>query len=270
MTDSPGEFLYGLSGPLIALVILALLLLAIEAGTRLGLRGAAATSEASRSQINAVQGSVIGVLALMLGFTFSISLERFNSRSVALVEEANAIGTARLRAEILPSQFRDSAACALDRYVDLRADLVALPWDRQDERVRLKGATLQAQKALWAQAVESARSEPNPVTTGLYVQAMNEVIDAYGRHDADVERHVPEFVLLLLIGAFIAAGGVIGYSAGVAGHRPAYATYLMVGLIVVLMLLILDLDRPRRGVIHVDMTPLLELREAADASCGAP
>jgi hypothetical protein len=269
MAGSSGEFLYTQSGVLIAAGILALLVLAIEAGTRLGLRSATGTTEASRSQINTVQGSVVGVLALMLGFTFSIALERFNSRSVALVDEANAIGTARLRTELLPEAFRRDAACALDRYIGLRVDFIALPTDRGEERERTRAETLRMHTTLWAQAAEAARTQPNPVTTGLYVQAINEVIDSFGRNSADIERHVPEFALLLLFGAFITAGGVIGYSAGVAGHRPAAATYLMIGLIVVLMLLIMDLDRPRRGVIHVDMTPLLELRNERAPDCGA-
>jgi hypothetical protein len=111
--------------------------------------------------------------------------------------------------------------------------------------------------------------EPNPVTTGLFVQSLNELIDSFGRRDAAVSRHVPEVVLLLLHGTFLIACVIIGYACGIGGQRPSLATYSMVALIVALVFVILDLDRPRRGLIEVSQKSLLDLQAAIRAEAGA-
>jgi uncharacterized membrane protein (Fun14 family) len=104
------------------------------------------------------------------------------------------------------------------------------------------------------------------VTSGLFIQSLNELIDSYGRRNAALNRHVPEVVLFLLYGTFLLTGGVVGYAAGVAGHRPSFATYILVVLIVIMAFIILDLDRPRRGLIKVDHKSLIELKVAIDAA----
>ncbi len=73
--------------------------------------------------------------------------------------------------------------------------------------------------------------------------------------------HIPEFLLVLLYSAFIVAGGMIGYTAGLADHRPAFATYIMVMLIILLLFMVIDLDRPRSGIIQVSQQGMIELNE---------
>jgi hypothetical protein len=252
------EFFYGYPSGLVALAIFALMALAMEAGFRSGRRGQARTSAASKSQIETLQASLLGVLALMLGFTFSIALNRYNSRSEAVVHEANAIGTAYLRTGLLPDVLRGEARALFAAYADTRARAVTLTWATRDQRGPLSEEARRLQGRLWEQAATASRLAPSPATTGLYVQALNEMIDAHASIIAEVDRHVPELVLLLLFGAFVVAGGIIGYSAGLTGNRPSRATFVMVGLVVLLMFMILDLDRPRRGIIQVNTQSLLE------------
>src|SRR6185437_1530653 len=109
----------------------------------------------------------------------------------------------------------------------------------------------QVQKQLWRNAKQAVELDASAVKTGLFVQALNDLIDSFGKHDAVLNRHVPEVVLLLLYGTFLMAGAIVGFSSGVAGHRPSLASYILVALIVVLVFLIIDLDRPRRGLIEV-------------------
>ena len=120
------DVLYGLSSATIAFTSLALMLLAMEAGYRAGRRAQVTTTETSRSQINTVQASLLGLLALLLGFTFSIALERHNGRSSAVVEEANTIGTAFLRTELLPEPARGDARRTFAEYAGARARMSAL------------------------------------------------------------------------------------------------------------------------------------------------
>lgn len=83
-------------------VLLALALVSGEIGYRIGRRGGRRVDRGTKSQTNAIQAAMLGLLALLLGFTFTMSLQRFDSRSQALVDETNAIGTTYLRAELLP------------------------------------------------------------------------------------------------------------------------------------------------------------------------
>jgi len=254
------EFLYSQRSITIAAVILGLMLLAMHLGCMLGKRAQGRVGEASRSQISTIQGSLLGMLALMLGFTFSIALDRYNGRSQAIVDEVNAIGTTWLRAGLLPEAVRADAQQAIRDYTDLRVRMTTVTGADLEERRALRAQVQRMQDALWAQAVEASRVEPAPATTGLFTQALNGMIDAYSTTVAEVDRHVPELVLLLLYGAFVVSGGIIGFTAGLAGHRPAASTYLMVSLVAMLMLVVLDLDRPGRGIIKVSVQSVLDLQ----------
>jgi hypothetical protein len=199
---------------------------------------------------------------LLLGFTFSLSLQRYDSRSEAVVSEANAIGTAYLRAQLLPASVRAPTLKALASYLSLRVRAGSLSLDHAYQRQAMLDQASQQQALLWHYALQAAEEAPNPVTSGLFLQALNEMIDAYGTRDATLNRHVPEIVLNLLYTTFLMAGIILGYSSGVAGHRASFATYIMVGLIVLLVFLIIDLDRPRRGLIQVSHKSLLDLENA--------
>jgi len=122
---------------------------------------------------------------------------------------------------------------------------------------------------LWGHARRAAKEDGRAMTAGMFIQSLNELIDSYGRPDAALGRHVPELVLFLLYGAFIMTGGVIGYAAGVAGHRTSFVTCILIMLIVVLTFIIVDLDRPRRGLVRVCQTSLIGLGVAIDSAQSA-
>ncbi|NJN53188.1 MAG: hypothetical protein HC809_16965, partial [Gammaproteobacteria bacterium] len=84
-------------------------------------------------------------------------------------------------------------------------------------------------------------------TTGLYIQTLNELIDALSSRDAQLDRHVPEIVLILLYATFLMAALILGYTSGVAGHRASFVSYILVTLIVLLVFIIVDLDRRGAG-----------------------
>ena len=195
-------------------------------------------------------------------------LQRFDTRSAAVVDEANAIGTAYLRAQLLPAALRDDVRALLRDYLDLRVQASAVTVVDHAEREALLAKTARAQGALWDYARQGAEVDPNRVTSGLFIQSVNELIDSFGRRDAALNRHVPEVVLLLLYGTFLMAGGIVGFASGVAGHRPMLVSYILVALIVVLVFIILDLDRPRRGFIEVNQRSLVELQAALNEDAG--
>lgn len=256
------DLIYGQSGLVIAGVLLATLFVLIQWGWRLGCKGAASRDEKYRAHINTLLGSVLGLMGLMLGFTFSMALNRYDGRSDALVAEANAIGTAYLRAQLLPEAVRAPARDLIARHVELRLAEGEIGLDEEFRRAGIlveSGALLEE---TWDLATRAAAIDPNPVTTGLFVQALNDMIDQFGQRNMVIERHVPELVLVLLFGAVLLTGLVLGYSCGVAGHRPSIISFAFGLLVVFVTYIIIDIDRPRRGLIQVDRAILDSL--AAD------
>ena len=255
--------MYDHNSLLIVGILLLGLLAFVEVGYTLG-RRMDSVPESMRAQINTIQGSMLGVLALLLGFTFSLALQRYDIRSAAVVEEANAIGTSLLRASLLPEPAGAEAHDLLRDYLQLRVQAASLSLDLDEERAAVLRQSNQTFEALWQHAARTAQQNPNPVTTGLFVQSLNDLIDAYGTRDAALERHVPEVVLFLLFITFLMAACIVGYASGLARHRASFATYILVALIAFLVFIIIDLDRPRRGLIEVSQQPLVSLLESLE------
>lgn len=256
------EVLYDQSSILIAAVLLAAILAANETGYRVGRWQRARTDTGVRSQTNAIQAAMLGLLALLLGFTFTMALQRFDNRSQAVISEANAIGTTYLRTQLLPEEFREPARALIVRYVQLRIDASQLDLTEKNARRGAHRDVQDMQDEMWAVALAAAEQDPRPVTTGLFIQSLNELIDVYGERNAALNKHVPEVVLFLLFAVFIIAGAVLGFSGGLEGGRPLLATVAMSLLIVLVIFIIIDLDRPRRGLIEVNQESMLDLGAA--------
>ena len=258
--------LYDHNSILIAGVLFLVLLAANEAGYRSGLRRSRRHDEGAKTQTTAIQAGMVGLLALLLGFTFSMALQRFDNRSAAVIDEANAIGTASLRTLLLPEPAQAEARKAMREYIDLRIDSADVDLTQTDLRRRARAATDRLHERLWALALEASELDPRPVTTGLFIQSLNELIDSYGRRIAALKKQVPEVVLLLLFAVFIVNGAVLGYAGGLGAARAGVATVAMSLLIVLVIFLIVDLDRPRRGIIQVKQDALIDLSsEVTDA-----
>ena len=260
------EIMYTQSSLLICAILFMCMLIAIEVGYRLGFRIRKRADASYKSHIDALQSSLLSILALLIAFTFSIALQRFDSRSDAVVDEANAIGTAYLRAELLPDAKRDDVRQSLREYLDLRVQSSQTTLDHSAERERLISKANQTLDTLWHYAIEAAEIDANPVTSGLFIQSLNEVIDSFGRRIATIDRHVPEAVLLLLCVVLISTGGIMGFNVGITGRRPSLVGYVMVGLIILLIFIIIDLDHPRRGTIKVSQKSLIDLQKSITAS----
>lgn len=252
----PDGMMYTYPSFLIAIILLALMLIAIFLGGALGKRWLGKESEESKSQANAVQGSLLGLLALLLGFTFSLSLGRFDQRSVEVVNEANAIGTAWLRTDLVSDVRRDMAKGLLRRYAELQVDAAGVSAADVERRTELVAEAEAAFNDIWLLATTEAREAKNPVAMG-FAASLNDMIDALATRDAAINRHVPELVLLLLFATFVLLGGVVGYSSAITNVRPGVPVYALMTLIVILVFLIIDLDRPRRGWIEVDQSKLI-------------
>jgi hypothetical protein len=167
-----------------------------------------------------------------------------------------------LRVQLLPEAYQEKAARALQHYIDLRIAIGQIDLTRQDQRQQYNREIAALQNELWSLAILATNDDPRPVTTGAFVKSLNDMIDSQGKRNALLQMHVPEVVLLLLFVVFIASGGILGYSSGLTGKRVVAPIILVSFLIALIVFIIIDLDRPKRGLIQVDQNVMLELRQS--------
>jgi hypothetical protein len=258
------EFLYRMNQWVILGASLALFLLAIEAGFRLGRRNRLTIGEHAKSQINTIQGAILGLLALLLGFTFAMAISRFEVRKQLVLDEANAIGTTFLRAQLLTEPQRQEVSNLLRQYVEVRLKSYKAGVDPERFREAQK-QTEQLHLLLWSSAIALGEKDPRAVTTGLFIQSLNEVIDLYSKRLTALENHVPEIILVLLCCVALAANGLIGYGCGLGERRNFFVTLTASMLIAFVILVIVDLDRPRRGLIRVSQERMLDLHHSLES-----
>ncbi len=261
-TMSTLPLLYDFSTLAITLALFVLIIIFNELGFHVGRFVQNRTDEEIKTLTGAIQASILGLLALLLGFTFSMSMQRYDSRSQALITEANAIGTVALRAQLLPAAYQPKVSQLLDQYLRARIAVGKIDLTRRHQRARYNAQIAELQSQLWSQAVQAAHEDPRAVTSGVFIAALNEMIDAQGRRNALLQMHVPEVVLLLLFVVFVASGGILGYSSGLSGKRVVAPTMMVSFLISLIVFIIIDLDRPKRGFIQVDQSALVMLRDS--------
>jgi len=243
------ELLYGVHQRLLGFALLFCLLIASEIGFRIGRRASAKTASDS-SELGVLQGGVLGLLALLLGFTFSMSMTRYEKRKSLVIEEANAVGTARLRARTLPAAFAAGAEPLFDRYASAQAAYYAAENDVSAAPAALEEKIRGLQEEMWTRGESAAKRGRDPVAA-LYLSAVNELIDLhalrlYARND-----HVPEPVLILLACVSAMSVLLVGYGYGISGRRQVLPLALACLIVSIVIVLIMDLDRPGRGRITI-------------------
>lgn len=253
------EMLYGYSSVAIVVMLFIAIVLLNEMGFRVGRFVQSRTDSEVKSLTGSIQASILGLLALLLGFTFSMSMQRYDNRSMALIDEANAISTAVLRVQLLPKEFRSEAKILFKEYIQLRVEIGQIDLTKIEERDVYNDKIANLQDKLWAVAISATDADPRPVTTGAFVKSLNDVIDSQGKRNALLQMQVPEVVLLLLFIVFISSGGIMGYSAGLSGKRMFFPIVLVSLLITLIVFIIIDLDRPKRGLIQVNQSVMVEL-----------
>jgi len=245
--------LYNYSLLTISLVGLAAILAAIEIGRWLGVH----VGDQDDDNVSTLEGAAIGLLALMVGFTFAMSLSRFEARRDAILAEANAIGTTALRARLLPEPHRKEVLELLRNYVKVRLELTQHPTTPADLAAAIEKSNV-LQEKLWQQAEAMLAIDKDVVPTGLFIQTLNEMIDDQAKRLAALRNRVPNVVQLALFAVAIIASGFAGYATGVNKRRSRFPVYIMGLLVGGVILLILDLDRPGAGFIEVSQQPMID------------
>ena len=249
----------------LVLSIVGLLLLALaEVGFRAGLRLFVRKDEPRKGQIGTVQGAVLGLLALLLGFTFSMAVARYEIRRDLVLQEANAIGTTYLRASLLPEAHAKAAEDLLRRYTDVRLSFYSAGSD-STKIAAAENETAKLQRELWAQTVAAGKEAPSAITA-TFINALNETIDLDATRLHALRSRVPGAVWLLLL--IVAGAGCYasGYGSGASGERTGFSAAMLPLLIAVVITIIADFDRPRHGLISISQQPLLDLKQSLQGS----
>jgi hypothetical protein len=252
---------FELSNSVLLLIIVGIVGGTIAAGIAVGRRLRARSDQRAES-LGVVQGALLGLVGLLLAFGLTMAVSRYEARRSTVVAEANAIGTTYLRAQMLAEPERTQSLDLLRDYGDaaiVLADVVP-DTDAYDAMVSEVG---RLHDELWALAGKAVAAAPQDTAPRMYVETLNEMIDAHGNHVASLGNRVPVTVVLVQVLGSAIALAVLALYLELLGR--GVATSLIAGAFVVLILFVsFDLDRPRRGFITVPDTALVTARAAMD------
>lgn len=235
------------------------MLLLQEAGRRIGIR----RRVKDEAGIGAMEGAVFALLGLLIAFTFSGAASRFDERRQLVAQEANAIGTAYLRLDLLAPDARSALHRMFSQYLDSRlAVYQKLPDMEAAQQEWARGVALQG--AIWTQAITACRAQGDPPSCMLLLPALNEMIDITTTRKMSTLIHPPAIIFVLLFGLALGCSLVAGYSMAGSTRRSWIHMIVFAAMTAVTVYVILDIEYPRLGLIRVDAADqvLVELRES--------
>jgi hypothetical protein len=242
----------------IGLVLFACLWLGAVAGGYLRRRSNRRRSadESENDEATLLISSVLGLMALLIAFTFAIGVDRFDTRRTNVLNEANAIGTTYLRAQLLDPPHRERLSRLLAEYTDVRIELATkLPGERQRALIATSDGLI---VDLWAATVAanpSIRSQDNAYS---FLETMNQLIDMDATRKAGRQSRIPVVVFAVLFTYQFIISVMVGYTVSGLRARRTSVTFLL--LLTVMVCLILDLDRPNSGLVIESQEPMLQLQ----------
>lgn len=231
------------------LLLLIVQLLCHEVGYRIGLLHRKRENiEAESAGI--VVGGILGLLAFVLALTLSFATNRFNETRGGTLAEANAIGTAWLRAEAIGHPRGHEVARLLEQYTQVRLDFIRAAKNFAQLR-KLNQETNALQSAIWGHVAAIIREEPGPVSTSL-MAAVNDVFDMSTAERFSYERRLPPQLFWLLIGMTALGMAALGYQLGLRGRTARFMVVLLTLMWTVIIVDIFDLASARFGQIRTD------------------
>lgn len=244
--------------PLVATV--ALVLASLEGGYRLGVYRHKHSESEKELPVGEMVAATLGLLAFLLAFTFSFAASRYENRKQLVLDEANAVGTAWLRAGLLTEPESAESRSLLREYVAVRVEGVSTgdlaTAIRRSEELHLR---------LWTHAESAARKQESFVRTGLYIEALNDVIDRHAdRIMMGIEHRIPVVIWIVLFGETVLAMGAMGYHGGLTGSTRSLASLAIALAFSGVMILIADLDNPAKGLIRTGQQPLIDVQRMMD------
>jgi len=244
--------------PLLVFVLaFAALALCAWLGANMAWRQSGATADA-RAEFTLVLTASLTLLGLIIGFTFSMALSRYDLRKNYEEAEANAIGTEYVRTDLMPGEAAARTRALLRSYLDQRL----LFYSARDAGAlnAINAETARLQQELWAQVREAAAAQPTP-TVALVVSGMNDVLNSQGYTQAAWWNRIPAAAWILMLAIAMLCNLMIGYSAYHLRSRGVLLLLLPL-VLAIAYALIADIDSPRSGLIHVQQQNLQSLAQS--------
>ncbi|MBK8097679.1 MAG: DUF4239 domain-containing protein [Planctomycetes bacterium] len=238
------------------------MLLLFEAGRYVGIKRSARDPDAA-SGSGPAEAGVFGLLGLLLALTFSGAASRFQARRHLVTEEANAVGSAYLRVDVLPSEAQPEVRQLFRRYLDAR--VASYPRDEDASVARAwssEVAALQAQ--IWSAAVALSPRDATGNGAKLLLPALNDMFDIATTRTMAMEDHPPQLIFILLAGLSLVSSLLVGYVSCGSRTRNWFPQVILAATMSLTYYVILDLEFPRHGLIRVDSADhvLVELRNS--------
>jgi hypothetical protein len=231
-----------------AVVLFGVLLGFLQLGRRLGASRDA--SGPSRGAV-AVEGAIFALMGLLIAFTFSAAQARFDKRRGLIIDEANAIGTAYLRIDLLPTAAQPELRDDFRAYVDSR-----MAYYRKFANVRAADAeherTLGLGRQIWQHATAAVKTSPDPRVPSLVIPSLNEMIDLETSRVAARHIHAPAPIFVLLIVLAFACALFAGIGIGRRADDSRLYPTAFAALLTITVLVIVDIEFPRIGFIRID------------------
>jgi hypothetical protein len=237
-------------GILAVLGMLVVTLCLLVVGRRIGARRLAVDPEGAKSGVGAIDGAVFGLMGLLIAVTFSGGAARYDARRALIVEEANSVGTAWLRLDLLPAGAQPPLRDKFRQYADARLAVFRKVPDMAAVKVELERAGA-LQNEIWTQAVAACRDSGSSPATMLLLPALNEMFDVATTRTMTAQVHPPAIIYGLLALLVLAGALLAGYGMGVSSARNWFHGFAFVLVITLAIYVILDLEFPRVGLIRV-------------------
>jgi hypothetical protein len=213
--------------------------------------------------VGAIEAAVFALLGLLLGFSFSGGMDRLDARRLLIVQEANAIGTAYLRLDLLAITDQPELRRLFRDYLDARIRAYEKLPDTAAAGTEFEKAA-KIQEAIWERAIRASKADPHEAVTRLVLPALNDMIDITTSRTVALFTRLPDLIFDLLVGVALLSGVLAGWAMAKRSqrswlHMAAYALVVSVTVYTVA-----DLDSPRSGLIRLDRADaaLLQLRDS--------
>ncbi len=241
---------HALSSALLSLALFAGMLLLLEVGRRIGARRIAEDPAGATAGVAAVEGAILGLLGLLLAFTFSGASARFDARRELIVQEVNAIDTAHRRLDLLPPGAQPALREDFRRYLDARIEVYRKLPNIDAARAEQARVT-ELQGSIWRAAVAACAAADRPQVVTLVLPAINAMSDITTRRTMAARMHPPTIVFVMLFVVALVSALLAGYGLG-AGKRRKWVHVLGFAVTLALVIyVVLDVEYPRLGLIQV-------------------
>ena len=239
------------------------MLIFLEVGYRIGSYGVEKHLELEHEGTGTIEAAVFALLGLLVAFTFGGAMTRLEARRAMIVQEADTIGTAYLRVDILPAAEQPAVRELFRQYLDARlSGYVNL--QQRDVANREFARATSIQQQIWTRAVAAGQVDATHNIARILLPALNDMMNVTTSRAIALDTHLPGLIFLLLICVALLSALLAGHAMAKRKHRSALHMVLYAAIISITIYTVLDLEEPRSGLIRVDRADqaLIELRNS--------